>query len=89
MNNKERKEMDLQIELISIANKRIKNNYEAISQDKKISRVFKEELHITKRCAKVMFKYLWLNKTLNVKKYLRWSLEVINKAAAKGLIMYY
>lgn len=87
--NKERKEMDLQIELISIANKRIKNNYEAISQDAKISKVIKEELHVTKRCAKVMIKYLWLNKTLNVKKYLRWSLEVINKAAAKGLIMYY
>lgn len=87
--NKERKEMDLQIELISIANKRIKNNYEAISQDKKISKIFKDELSITKRCAKVMFKYLWLNKTLNVKKYLRWSLEVINKAAKKGLIMYY
>ena len=87
--NKERKEMDLQIELISIANKRIKNNYEAISQDAKISKVFKEELHITKRCAKVMFKYLWLNKTLNVKKYLRWSLEVINKAMKKGLIMCY
>lgn len=82
-------ETELKIELISITNRKIINNFKALESDAKISKIFKEELKITGRCFKVFVKYLWINKTLNMKKYLRWSLKTIDEAAKKGLIMYY
>ena len=89
MSKKMKKITTLEIELISITNRKIINSFKALDSNAKLSKIFKEELKITGRCTKVFVKYLWVNKTLNIKRYIRWSLETINEASKKGLIMYY